>query len=93
MAEYKYNGETLWVEKGSGCETRVTDGEFVVSITEDTRIDGVYAVTLQGGGWRSANTPEHAFAVAGDFLVKAREAKRTKPADPCKALSEFVDKL
>ena len=93
MAEYKYKGETFLVEKANDCEVRVTDGEFVVAITKDTQIGGVYAVTLQGGGWRKAHTPEQAFEVAGDYLVRAREARRNEPGDPCKALSEFVEKL
>lgn len=93
MAEYKYQGETFLVEKTSNCEARVTDGEFVVSITKDTQVDGVYAVTLQGGGWRKADTPESAFEIAGHYLIRAKSAMRNKPADPCKALSEFVDKL
>ena len=93
MAEYKYDGETFQVEKVSDCEARVTDGQFVVSITKDTQIDGVYAVTLQGGGWMKADSPESAFDKAGSYLVKARKAMNNKPTDPCKALSEFVDKL
>lgn len=92
MKEYKYQGETFYVDDSGSCEIKVSDKVNTISITPNSDGPSVYKVsTVKGGWWWHTNSVKESVDRACRDLLESRNA--TTPEEACKALGEFVASL
>ena len=92
MKEYKFKGESFFVEDTNACEVKVSDKANTISITLNSGGPSVYRVsTVKGGWWWHTNTVDESIQRACRELIEHRST--TPPEKACKDLHTFVDSL
>ena len=92
MKEYKYNGESFFIEDTDACEIKVSDKTKSVSVTLNSGSPSVYRVsTVKGGWWWYTNTVEESVARACRELIEHRSSISQEVA--CEALHKYVENL